>query len=50
MTVVDWKPSTEERDLILEAISILWDEEEDPARAKQILELRDNLEGAPEIG
>lgn len=50
MIIVDWKPSTEERDLILEALNILWDEAESPERANAILDLREDLAGAPEVG
>lgn len=49
ITIVDWKPTVEERDLILEGLQILWDEADNKERAAAILSLRLDLQGAPEV-
>lgn len=50
MSYVDWKPSPEERELLLEGLEILWDEAGSTDRANAILELKEDLGGAPVVG
>lgn len=49
MSYVDWKPSPEERELLLEGLEILWDEADSRERATAVLDLKEDLSGAPVV-
>lgn len=47
---VDWHPSPGERELLLEGLQILWDEADSRERARAVLDLQEDLAGAPVVG